>query len=273
MTRRISARNLAKEGWQHGLAALGPNLRWLGLFALSGAFYNASLHLGGNLAAPLAMAILTFGAGIQLSRGLYRSLIGPRPGGFLALAHANSAVYLAFLFIGFFLFFFVGAFGVAVLQTSGVVDLGANPTREEFQAALNSLWKTPYGWLLLLVFWSSLIALAFIAARLITFGAATTATAEARVFRTWGWTKGHSVKVLTAGIFTHLLPATVGTIATIQLWSALPDSPAGHLVEGAAAILLFTPFLAAGHGMAAAAYRRLRPEASGEALIAGPEHG
>ena len=84
MTTRISARNLIREGWQHGLAALAPNLRWLGLFALAGGFYSASLHLEGNLAAPLAMAILTFGAGIQLSRGLYRSLIGRRPGGFLA---------------------------------------------------------------------------------------------------------------------------------------------------------------------------------------------
>jgi hypothetical protein len=45
MTAKISARNLVKEGWQQGLAALGPNLRWLGLFALAGGVYSASLRL------------------------------------------------------------------------------------------------------------------------------------------------------------------------------------------------------------------------------------
>ena len=51
MTAKISARNLVKEGWQQGLAALGPNLRWLCLFALAGGLYSASLRLDGNLAA------------------------------------------------------------------------------------------------------------------------------------------------------------------------------------------------------------------------------
>ncbi len=267
MTAKISARNLVKEGWQHGLAALAPNLRWLGLFALAGGFYSASLRLDGNLAAPLAMAILTFGAGIQLSRGLYRSLIGPRPGGFLALAHANLAVYLAFLFIGFFIGFFLLILPGILIEAQGKYDLGADADPALVQQAFLEMLPTPYGIVFLLVAAAGLAVLAYFALRLTLYGAATIDRGKAHVFQTFPWTKGHLKALTAASLATHVAPFAAGLAANAALRSGLPDSAIGHVIEGAAGILLFTPFLLAGHGMAAAAYRRLRPEAAAKPSV------
>ncbi len=264
MTRRISARNLVKEGWKHGLAALGPNLRWLGLFALAGGFYSLSLHLDGNLAAPFAMAILAFGAGIQLSRGLYRSLIGPRPGGFLALAHANSAVYLAFLFIGFFVGFFLLILPGILIEAQGKYDLTGDAPPELVQQAFLDMLPTPYGVVYLFVAAAGFAVLAYFALRLALYGAATIDTGKAHVFITFPWTRHQLRPLALASLATHVLPFAAGLGANAALRASLPDTSAGHFIEGAAAILLFTPFLLAGHGMAVAAWRRLRPEPAGK---------
>jgi hypothetical protein len=262
MTARISARNLVKEGWQHGFAALGANLRWLALLALAGGAYSAALHLEGNFAAPLATAILTFGAGIQFSRGLYRSLIGPRPRGFLELAHANLAVYLAFTFIGFFIAFFLAILPGILIEAQGKYDLGADTAPAVVQAAFLEMLPTPFGIFYLLVAAAGLGIIAYFALRLTLFGAATFDRGKAHVFRTFDWTKGHLKPLAAAALATHLLPFAAGLGANVALRAALPDTTAGHAAEGAAGILLFTPFLLAGHGMAAAAYRRLKPEAN-----------
>lgn len=263
MTAKISARNLVKEGWQQGLAALAPNLRWVALFALAGALYSASLRLPGNIAAPLAMAILTFGAGIQLSRGVYRSLIGPRPAGFVALAHANLAVYLAFLFIGFFIGFFLLILPGILIEAQGKHVLGSGAPPELVQQAFRDLLPTPYGAVYLIVAAAGLGVLCYFALRLTLFGAATIDRGKALVFQTFPWTKDNLPKLGIAALVTHVAPFVAAVAANAALRATLPDNFAGHLAEGAGGILLFTPFLLAGHGMAAAAYRRLKPEAAG----------
>lgn len=262
MTAKISARNLVKEGWQHGFTALAPNLRWLGLFALAGGLYSASLRLDGNLAAPLAMAIATFGAGIQLSRGLYRSLIGRRPGGFAALAHANLAVYLAFLFISFFVGFFLLILPGILIEAQGKYALGADVSPELVQQAFLEMLPTPYGIVYLLVAAAGLAVLCYFALRLTLYGAATIDRGKAQVFETFPLTRGRLKPLAAAALATHVAPFAAALAANAALQTVLPATAAGHVIEGAAGILLFTPFLLAGHGMAAAAYRRLKPEAA-----------
>ncbi|WP_291197005.1 hypothetical protein [Hyphomonas sp.] len=269
MTAKISARNLVKEGWQQGLAALGPNLRWLGLFALAGGLYSASLRLDGNIAAPFAMAIATFGAGIQLSRGLYRSLIGPRPGGFLALSHANLAVYLAFLFFGFFIGFFLLILPGILIEAQGMYQLGADAAPELVQQAFLEMLPTPYGVFYLIVAAAGFAVLAYFALRLTLYGAATIDRGKAHVFQTFPWTKAHLKPLAAAALATHAAPFAAGLAANAALRTVLPDTAIGHAIEGAAGILLFAPFLLAGHGMAAAAYRRMRPEAAGPPAVSG----
>lgn len=259
MTVRISARNLVREGWQHGVRALAPNLRWLGLLALAGGAYSVSLHMDGNITAPLAMAILTFGAGLQLSRGLYRSLIGRRPTGLLQLAHANLAVYLAFLFIGFFVAFFLLMLPGILIEAQGKYALGAGASPEQVQQAFLDMLPTAYGAVYLLVAVVGAWILSFFALRLTLYGAATFDQGKALVFQTFPWTRNHLMKLGLAVLATHAAPFAAGLAANAALRTVLPDTPAGHAVQGAAGILLFTPFLLAGHGMAAAAYRRLKP--------------
>lgn len=259
MTVHISARNLVLEGWQHGARALVPNLRWLGLLTLAGAAYSASLYMGGNIAAPFAMAVLTFAAGLQFSRRMYVSLIGSRPTGLLQLAHANLAVYLAFLFIGFFVAFFLMILPGILIEAQGKYDLGEDAPSALVQQAMLEMLPTAYGVVYLIIAAVGLWIVSFFALRLTLFGAATIDQGKALVFQTFPWTRNHLRKLILAALATHVAPFALGLAANAALRPVLPDTPVGHAVQGAAGILLFAPFLVAGHGMAAAAYRRLKP--------------
>lgn len=265
MTVRISALNLAKEGWRHGLGAARPVARWLALFALAGGFYSAALHMPGNLAAPLAMAILTFLAGVQLSRELYLRLTGPRRGSFLQLAHANLAVYFLFLILLVFLVPLLNLLLGILIRAKGTYDLGKAASPELVQQATLDLIPTAYGAVFLMLTVLTFGVMAWLALRLCLFGAATIDRGETHVFRAFSWTRGHVVKLALAALATHLSPFALGLAANMALRAALPDTAIGHIAEGAGGILLFAPFLLAGHGMAVAAYRRLRPEAAGPA--------
>lgn len=262
MTARISALNLTKEGWRYGLAALAPNLRWLGLLVLAGGLYSMALHLEGNLAAPLAMAVITFLAGIQLSRGLYRRLIGPRRGGFLALSHANLAVYFLYLVLLAFTLPFLNLMLGILIQQKGAFELSAESSPEMVQQATLDLLPSAYGVVLMLLCLAAFAVLAWIALRLTLFGAATIDKSAAHVFRTFGWTNGYVLKLGLAAFATHVAPFAAGLGASMALRAAVPDTAIGHFIEGAGGMTFFLPFLAAGHGMAVAAWRRLRPEAA-----------
>jgi len=267
MTTPLSASQLIVEGWSRGFAAMVPNCGWLALFAVAGAAYSAALRLESSLAAPLITALLAFGAGIQVSRVLYASLMGPRAGTFLPLAHANSAVYLAFLFIGFFVAFFLLILPGILIEAQGRYDLGADASPELVQTAFLAMLPTAYGAVFLLMAVAGLGVLSFFALRLTLFGAATVAAGEAKVFQTFPWTRGHVLKLGLAALVTHVAPFAAGLAANAALQTVLPDTLAGHALQGAAGICLFAPFLLAGHGMAAAAHHALAPQAGAEPSV------
>lgn len=257
----VSIRALVTEGWQSGLAALAPNLSWLALLAMAGGAYSASLHMGGNLAAPLALAVLMFLAGLQFSYGLYAKLLAAPSGGFLPLAHANLAVYLAFVFIGFFVAFFLLMLPGILIEAQGKYQLGEEASPELVQKAFTEMLPTAYGAVYLIVAAAGLGILSFFALRLTLFGAATAAGAKAVVFQTFPLTKGHVLKLGAASLATHVAPFAAGLGANLALRSVMPETLTGHVIEGAGGIVLFTPFLLAGHGMAATAWRYLQPRA------------
>ena len=89
------------------------------------------------------------------------------------------------------------------------------------------------------------------------------------VFQTFSWTKAHLKPLAAAALATHVAPFAAGLAANAALRTVLPDTAIGHAIEGGAGILLFAPFLLAGHGMAAAAYRRMRPKAAARPAVAG----
>ena len=262
MTAPLSVSDMVKEAWGLASRAALPALPWLALWWLSGGVYKWALTgaAGGTGLALVALAAL-FAAGVQASLSIYKAMMPGTAGGFLPLAHANLAVYLAFGFIGFFVLFFTGAFGVMMLQLSGVVDLAAEPTDADVQAGLKAVLATPYGAALVLVFGAGMGGLCWLALRLTLIGAATVQAGQARVFRTWGRTKGLTLPLGLAALFTHVAPFLLGGAANTALTELIGKADWARFSSGVTGFVLLTPFVLAGHGLAVAALRRLAPAA------------
>lgn len=260
MAEPLQTRSVIAEAWRSGLAALAPNALWLVLFALLMGGWSASTADAGRIAITTALAGLAFAAGVRLSLGLYRSLLSTHSGTLLSLVHANLAVALGFGFIAFFILFFCGAFGVMMLHLSGLVDLAAEPDAATVSAAQARLYGTPYGAALILVALSGVAALAFVSLRLLIFAPITVAASKANVFRTWPLTKGRVLPLALAALVTSAAPLVAGLIAVRFIGVYLPETIAGHFGRGVLLVIFLTPFLLAGHGFAAAAYQRLKPE-------------
>jgi len=259
MTDRIGILPLIAEAWRGAARALMPVLPWLALLALAGGTYSLGLRSEFGLWLPLIGALATFGAGVELSRRVYASLGASRPGSLLPLAHANLAVYVAFLFIGFFVGFFLLILPGILIEAAGQYTIDSDSPPALVQEAFLAMLGTPYGAAYLLAAAAGGLFLLWAALRLTLFGAATAASGEAMVFRTWRWTRRHVLTLGAASLVTHVLPFAFAVAANAGLHTVLPDTGPGHFIAGAAGILLLTPFFLAGHGLAAAALPRLKP--------------
>jgi hypothetical protein len=89
------------------------------------------------------------------------------------------------------------------------------------------------------------------------------------VFRTWPLTKGRVLPLALAALATWAAPLVAGLIAVRLAGGQLPETIAGHFGRGVLFVIFLTPCLLAGHGFAAAAYRRLKPEPEEAAAEAG----
>jgi hypothetical protein len=257
-----SISHLIAQAWRLALKAALPGLPWLVLLALLGGFYKWALNTGaGGTMLTLAALVVLFLAGVQASLTIYRAMIPGAKGAFMALMHMNLAIYLAFFFTGFFVFFFVGIFGVVMLQLSGLVDLAAEGADQQIPAALAAMMSTPYGWALSAVYAAGLGGLAFLALRLLLTGAATVQTGQVMVFRTWRWTKGEALRLGAASLVTHVLPFLVGYVINLIIISAAGQGEVALFATGVCGLLLQMPFILAGHGLAVAALKAVRPAA------------
>ncbi|ABI78561.1 putative membrane protein [Hyphomonas neptunium ATCC 15444] len=259
MTARLAIFPLISAAWGGALAALKPAALWLILFAVAGGLYTAALRSETGFWMPVGAAILAFLAGTELSRRIYRALMPGAKAPFLPLAHANLSAYAAFVFIGFFVIFFLMMLPGILMQEAGQYQLDKDTDPAVAQEAFMSMLATPYGAVFMLCCGVGAALLGWIALRLTLYGAATSARGEAHVFRTWGLTKGHLKALLPASLATHILPFALGVAINSALHRALPDTPLGHFIGGAAGVIVFAPFLLAGHGMAAAAWEKLKP--------------
>ena len=259
MTDRIAVLPLIAEAWRGAAKALMPALPWLALLALAAGAYSLGLRSEFGLWLPLIGALATFAAGTELSRRVYAALGAGAKGSFLPLAHANLAVYVAFLFIGFFVGFFLLILPGILIEAAGQYTIDQDSPPALVQEAFLAMLGTPYGAAYLLVCALGTIFLLWAALRLTLFGAATAASGEAMVFRTWRWTRGSVLRLGAASLATHVSPFAFAVAANAGLHGVLPDSGPGHFIAGAAGILLLTPFFLAGHGLAAAALPRLKP--------------
>lgn len=259
MTSRLAAGPLIAAAWGGAGRALKPAAPWLILFALTAGLYAAALRSETGLWLPLGAAILAFLMGVELSRRTYGALLPEARGAFLPLAHANLAVYGAFLFIGFFVVFFLMMLPGILMQEAGQYQLDKDTDPAIAQQAFMDMLATPYGAVFIACCLAGAGVLGWIALRLTLYGAATVAAGKAQVFRTWGLTKGNLRPLALVSLATHILPFAAGVALNSALHQALPATATGHFIGGAAGVIVFAPFLLAGHGMAAAAWAALQP--------------
>lgn len=255
----FTALSLMAEGWRKGLAALRPAIFWLILLAMSAGLYASALRAEAGSWLPLVGAGLVFAVGVELSRRMYQALIPGAAAKYVPLAHANLAVYLAFLFIGFFVIFFLMLLPGILMSEAGQYQLDKNSDPALVREAFGAMMRTPYGVVFLLACLGGAWILGWFATGLTLYGAATAALGKAHVFRTWGWAKGHRKTLALASLGTHVLPFGICFWLNDLLHKALPQTDAGFAMGAAAGVFVFSPFLLAGHGMAVAAWERLKP--------------
>lgn len=199
-----------------------------------------------------------FCVGVELSLTMYRAMLGQATGTFRQLAHANLSVYFAYLFVSVFVGFFLLILPGILLEAAGFEGLSDETDPAVVIAALRDLLKTPYGWVLMAVTMVGLGFLSWFALRLTIYGAATVTRGETMIFQTWPWTKGHAVSLGLASVVTHVLPFLFATgVSTL-----IPENQS--LLRACAGALLLYPFFLLGHGLALAAYERLKPVAPTE---------
>ena len=108
MTRELSIPGLISEAWSLALKAARPSLVIMLALIVAGGVYTFAVGPGSSMgdAAPAIAALVVFVVGIEFSLVVYRAMLDTGTGDRLRLAHANLAIYVAFLFVGVFIGFF-----------------------------------------------------------------------------------------------------------------------------------------------------------------------
>ncbi|WP_341197413.1 hypothetical protein [Hyphomonas chukchiensis] len=259
---KLPVAGLVTEAWGLALRAALPSLPWLAGLMVAAGLYRLALYLHAGAIINLLLLVVVFAAGVGFSLRAYRSMLGASSGTFLKLAHANLSIYMAFLFVGVFIAFFLAILPGILLEVSGRTDLDAKTDPAIVQAAFMDMLPTAYGAVFILACALGLWALCFFAIRLLLVGAATVSHGETMVFRTWPWTKGHALRLSVAAMATHVGPFFAAIAINAALAPLLGTAPAGLFIGGALGVLLLTPFLLAGHGLAVSALPRLVPDAA-----------
>jgi hypothetical protein len=262
MDEKLPVVEIVAESWRLAVRALVPGLPWLGLLMLFAGLYRLVIGMAFDGAAIVALNLMAavFFAGVALSLNLYRSMLGARTGKFLQLVHVNLAVYVAFVFVGVFIGFFLLILPGILLEASGRTDLGADTAPAVVQAAFMDMLPTAYGAVFLIACALGLWALCFLAVRLLLVGAATVSREETMVFRTWPWTKRHAFRLGLAALATHVAPFGLAVAINAALNPLLGTSAGGQFIGGALGILLLAPFILVGHGLAVTVLPRLMPD-------------
>lgn len=180
-----------------------------------------------------------------------------------ALALAQLLVCFLFLILSVFVLLFLVLFTGILAGASGF-----DPSQIDFDAfKLGEIAATlglPGQFVLSALVILSTLALVWASVRLILFGAATVNEQQVMIFRTWGWTKGHSLRL---GVFCLCLLVPLGALVfglpkalahlPLSIHSVHPSSVWARqvLLEGPSTIIAFL----GGHAAAIAVYRQLGP--------------
>lgn len=258
MAERYTVLGLISDAVSHALKAAAPTLPKAAALLAAAGVYGVALGHGALI--PAAAWLVVFAAGVWYSLHVYRVMMKTRSGTELSLAHANFAVYAAFLFIGVFVGFFLLILPGILLEAAGYEDLGGEADPQIVMGALRQMLPTAYGAVLIIANLLGALCLSFFALRLICVGPATVRAGGAMVFRTWRWTEGHTLRLGAAAVVTHVLPFA-GAVAINAALRPVFDlaNPVMTGVSSMVGMALFLPFLLLGHGLAVAAHTHLAP--------------
>lgn len=182
-----------------------------------------------------------------------------------------ALIWFVLLITGFVIFTLAGAY----LSTT-IPDITAIQDDDEaFRAAILSAFGSPVG-----IAVATVLALAFLfpvvfmAARLITFSAATIARKKVMIFETWAWTRGHALQVMIAlvaalapfVIMNQLGSFLISSAMGINLFGGsseeelLAISKAQWFIFGFAAGILSAPINLVSSGLSAFMYEGFNPD-------------
>ena len=273
MDEKLPVVEIVVESWRLAARAFVPSLPWLGLLMVAcGGFFLALGRVGdvGSGVVFGAFLIACF-AGMAFSLAVYRKMLGQKSGRLVSLGHANVSVYVAFLFVGVFISFFLLLLFWIIFAISAGPDFDPNADPDITREAMRAMLLSSYGAVFYFASAAGVLALSFMAVRLLLFGAASVQTGETMVFRTWAWTKGHALRLGLAALVTHVAPFAVAAGIFTSAAPRLAAVNGGMFLGGALVVLLLAPFILAGHGLAVSVLPRLMPDPDYASEIASVE--
>ena len=220
----------AKYSWRFMLATIGPTLPAFLIMAFVMGVAQAAMFSsmnGGALPLDLFGTVLAYAVSVSCAALVLRIALGGEIKGLAGLQFgldearlmsAQAMFVVLILFLGLILSF-IGGVLLLIAMSTQVPDLTAvenDPVA--LQAVIEQYFATPGGAVTALV----LIALTglpllYIAARLVTFPAATLQRKRIMIFETWSWTKGSVLSVMAAMLLT-LAPLWV--LNWVGMWVA-----------------------------------------------------
>ena len=199
-----------------------------------------------------AVSVIAYrrGLGIEGTRGVFPVTLT------LCLAHLLVAALFGIL--GTLLLVFMALFAGILLGADGV-DLTVSLTSAEDLYALVSTVSPPVQIILGALLVLALAAVIWMLMRLVLFGIATAVHERVMIFRTWGWTKGHALRILAFGV-VFVVPAVTFVALAEATYTTQTDAITGELGGMAAYTIFTTVNFLLGHAVAVAIYKQLAPK-------------
>ena len=283
---------LAADAAANARRVILPTLPGLVLFAVAmGAqsWFNGLAADGGSFTLLwLCVSLMTVFVGCFWSADMYRKLLPGEGGQSLfvdtgRLFAANLAVYGLYFILGFLLTLFFSIFAGILIGTTGYDPSSEAASSEAVWQSIEALNTSGGAVVLYVLLLAAALGLVWLGLRLFLFGAATVGEGRMTIFRSWGWTRGHVLKIAALWALLQLLPwivlwalatgllhvagaGTVFSVATAGSGEALSEAiirpgPLAQATLNALATLLMAPVYWLGHGLAVSLYRHLGQQA------------
>ncbi len=268
--------------------AIGPSAPWVLLYCLASGVFNVLPLLADPASFDVLLYMLAGGlvalvAGVLLSARLYQLALPEADRSLPQVAQrlilSNLLVYIAFGIVLFLLGLFFSITAGILIAVSGY-DPSEAGDPADVTTSIVALSSSGAGVVIYLLLAVALAGLIYLSLRLVLYGAATAAEGRPLVFETWGWTRGAVRSLFVVALATHLAPYLAAFVVNSLIATAfgLPSAfdfataveqpitdPATAFVWAVIGTLIASPGIILGHGMAAAAYRRLAP--TGQAAV------